>query len=82
MFSRIDFAVSEERRKDLERRVENARLVNEVRAAHKANRIIFYRIMLAKIGSWLSEWGEYLQTHFGKPEESSRVSIRAKTVEG
>ncbi len=82
MLNRNDFAVSEERRKDLERYVENARLINEIRAVHKATHVIFYRIMLAKIGSWLTEWGEYLEAHYGEPEKSSRVSIRAKTVEG
>jgi hypothetical protein len=82
MINRIDFAVSEERRKDLERHVENARLINEIRAAHQANHVTFYRIMLAKIGSWLTEWGKYLEAHYGESEASSRVSIRAKTVEG
>jgi hypothetical protein len=82
MSYQIDCAVSEERRKDLERRVEHARLVNEIRAVQKGSRVILYRIILAKIGSWLTEWGEYLKAHYGEPEQASQVSIRAKTVQG
>jgi hypothetical protein len=80
MFNRIDCAVAEERRKDLERRAKHTRLVNEIRAVQKANRIILYKVMLAKIGSWLSDWGEYLKAHYGEPEQKSRVSVGAKTV--
>jgi hypothetical protein len=82
MSYQIDCAVSEERRKDLERRVEHARLVNEIRAAQKGSRVILYRVMLAKIGNWLTEWGEYLKAHYGESEQTNPVSIRAKTVQG
>ena len=80
MLNLIDWRVSEERRKELERRVGQARLISEILAVQKAHRAIFYRVMLAKVGTWLTQWGEYLKTQYGEPEQSNRVSVRTKTV--
>jgi hypothetical protein len=51
----------EQRRQDMIKEAEQARLINQVRVARRTSSLAFYRQPLAALGRRLILWGEQLQ---------------------